>query len=712
MKRATEVQNTNPDEAGLDDDAFQNVIAVAVTDAISYIDEDVAPDREAATAYYRGDPLGNEEDGRSKVVMTEVRDVVQAILPSLLRVFLGSENVAEFTPTRQDTIAQAEQATDYVNHILRVDNPGFEILFGAFKDALIRKVGVITWYVDESKRVVENEFSGMSQEDVEFLQAAGPDEDLEVLSAEEDDPDPENPDAPPTMTIRVRRTLTSKRFVVEVVPPEEFLVSREARDLDTSPYVGRRRELPLADVVAMGYDLNEVIDNAGTSTGFEMNTEREARNPVIDNGNAASEADPMMRKVLYTESYIRCDRDGDGIAELRRVCTLGDAHHILHDEIWDGMVPIALFCPDPEPHMVIGYSMADQVADLQEIKTAVVRNTLDSLANAIHPDTAILDGAVNYDDALNTEVGRLIRIKQIGAYQPMQQPFIGPQALEVINYLDRVRAQRTGITEATQGLDPDALQSTTKAAVTAATQAAQQRLEMIARIFAETGLRRLMRGLLRLVIAHQDEARIVRLRGSFVPVDPRYWDADMDVAVDPALGTGNVAERVAALQGIFQTQVGIIQQLGPDNPLCGFAEVRHTLGKMVNLQGFKDDSRFFKPFGQAEAEALKQQQAEAAKNAPPPSDPASMLAQVEQSKVAQRAQSDSQKLQLQAMKAQMDDDRERDRMAQDFTLKSADLANKQITAAQERAMRFEQERQRNMMGAAQQQPAPQQPGGA
>ena len=702
MRREIVIPAIEPGEP-MTDEAFQAVVKAAADDAVRYIDEEVAPDREAATAYYRGDPLGNEEEGRSEIVMTEVRDVVQAILPSLLRVFCGSDQVGEFQPRLATKVEEAEQATDYVNYIFYVDNPGFSILFSAFKDALVRKTGIVKWYVEEKTKIEEADYDGLTAEQLQALMNA---DDVEVIKYEQED-GPEDDETgegnvgeemqtEPLFEARIRRYYDEKCFRVCVVPPEEFLIARDARSEDDASYIGHRRELPIADIVAMGYDLDEVLENAGASSGFELNTEATTRNPALyPQVTEAASGDPLMRKVLYTESFIRVDKDGDGIAERRRVCSIGNAYYVLHEEVWDDMVPFAIFCPDPEPHMAIGYSIADQVADLQEIKTNVVRNTLDSLAQTIHPRMVVVETAVNMDDVLNTETGSIIRARAPGMVQAFSEPFVGQQAMPIIDYFDQIKAARTGITAASQGLDPDVLQSTTKAAVTAMTQASEQRLELIARIFAETGMKRIMRGLLRLIIRHQDRERLVRLRGKFVPVNPQYWDAEMDVAISVGLGTGNAQDRLAALNLISQKQEQIIQMTGPLNPLCTIMELRNTYADMAKISGVKNVERYFRSPTMEEISQYQQEQ-----QPPPAPDPTEMLAQVEAEKTRADIVNNDKKVALEFIKARMQDDRERDKLDADVELRAAEMQARvgaQVNMAQIKA---DMERQRTLDNAA------------
>ena len=656
------------EDIGLSDEEYQGAVKAAIDDATDYIDGEIAPEREKAQRYYRGDPFGNEEEGRSQIVMTEVRDTVLAMLPSLMRVFTSSEKPVEFAPRQAEDIPMAEQATDYVSYVFNVDNPGFSILHSAFKDALKSKLGVFKWYTEATTTVRQKDYSGIDQMQLNFLQQDPSIQIVSVVQTGEGGPDPLTGLPSPIFSATIMQRVKTKRQKVECVPPEEFLIARNARDLDTADYVGHRTFKTMSELIEMGYDREVIEEHGGSSGTFELNAEAQTRNPGLRDwfgGSEATDADPAMRRYYYVESYMRIDRDGDGIAELRRICTIGGGAHIIHDEIVED-VKFAVICPDPESHMVIGSSIADQVMDIQLIKSNVVRNTLDSLAQVIHPRTVVVEGQVNIDDVLNVETGGIIRATQPGMIQELGSTFVGQQALPIIAYMDDMRASRTGISKASQGLDADVLQSTTKAAVTATMSAAQERLEMVARIFAETGIKRLFRGLLKEIIQHQDEARVVRLRNQWVPVDPRSWDAEMDMVVNVGLGTGSIEQRLAVLMAILAQQKEVVQLMGPANPFVTIKQIRNTMAQILELQGFKDPSRYFKEITPEEEAALAQPQDE-------PADPTQMLAEVEVQKIQADIEIAKMKAQLEIEKQRAENDREQDRLEADIWLKVQEM---------------------------------------
>lgn len=658
------------DAGPMSEEAFQGAVKAAITDAEDYIDDEIAPQRRLATKFYRGDNFGNEEEGRSQVVMTEVRDTILAMMPSLLRVFTASEKPVEFSPRKAEDVPMAEQATDYVSYIFNIDNPGFSIMHSWLKDALTTKLGVVKWYTATTYDVRENSYSGLDQAQINVLQTDSTVSSLEAVQTGEGEPDPMTGLPSPLFDVFVRRQIEHKRQVVECVPPEEFIIARNARDLDSADYVGHRSLKTMSELVEMGYDRDEIEQNGNTSSSFDLNDEAQTRNPGLREflGGASETSDPAMRRYLYVESYIRIDKDGDGVAELRRVCTLGEASYILHDEVAED-VRFAVICPDPEPHMVIGSSIADQVMDLQLIKSNIVRNTLDSLAQTIHPRTAYVEGAVNTDDLMNVETGGLVRVTQPGMIQELGSTFVGQQAMPILAYIDDIKASRTGMSKASQGLDADVLQSTTKAAVTATMSAAQERLEMVARIFAETGVRRLFRGLLKEIIRHQDRVRVVRLRNSWVPVDPRAWDADMDVVVNVGLGTGSIEQKVQTLMAVLAQQKEILQTLGPNNPIVSIKQMRNTIAQILELQGVKDATRYFNEI----TPEIEQQMAQPQQPAP---DATQILAQVEADKIKKDIEIADKKMAVEIATQKAADDRERDKLETDVWLKSYEMGLK------------------------------------
>ena len=692
-------------KAGMEDERFDQIVREAIEDAVTFIDSYVAPVRERASAYYEGSPLGNEEEGRSQIVMREVADVVDSVKPSLMRIFAGGDTVVDYEPVTKEDEEAAAQATDYVNFVFNQDNPGYQITYNAITDALIRKTGIFVWYPDTSYDVKEETYTGLTNEQAMMLEQ---DDEVEVIEASHIVEADEYGVAVDKIDLRIRRTRKDVRIRVESVPCEEFICSVDAIDEENATLIGRRKMATVSELVAMGYPLELVTEYGGVGDAFDNNLERFQRNPALSRFDEDNSMDRAANRVLYVEAYIKIDKDGDGIAELRKVCTIGGNYKVVHEEMVTER-PIALICPFPEPHTLIGSSLADKVMDIQRMKTGVMRNMMDSLAQSIHPRTAVVENQVNLEDVMNVETGAIIRMKQAGAVTPFTQPFVGQAAQGVLDYLDQIKTARTGISQASRGLDAEALTNQTATGVAATVSAAQDSVELIARNFAETGIKRLFKGLLKAIIQYQDKPRMIRLRGKWVEVDPRTWNAGMDARVNVALGRGTEQQKLSMLMQVKQAQEAIVQAMGPANPLVGLTEYRNTLDQILTLAGFKDTSRFFKEVDEQQAAQMM-----AASQKP---DPAQVLAQIE----AQKAQVDmaiaQDKARLEWEKAKLADDRERDKLDAEIILKAAEIYGKyqqQVDVAQIKAdIDRDREAMRQAQGMMRQQamqpPMPSQP---
>jgi len=695
----------------MDDAELQAIITQDLTDAISYVDSDLSPTRARGTEYYRGDPFGNEVEGNSKVVAMEVRDTVSAMLPSLMRVFFSSENVVEFTPRGPEDTKMAQQATDYVNYIYQNDNSGFLTTYAIFKDALVRKCGIAKFYWTDDEKVQIDDYTGLDEQTLQMVMqepdaqvkivVSYPDPDIDEMQMTTIDPmtgQPVTMPAPMLHDVQVKRVTKDGRITVMAVPPEELLLDRRARSFDDATIIAHRQMATVADLLAMGYDQDEIDENI-SSSDLDSNDEYLARQP-LSTTFGENAANPMMQRVLYIEAYSRVDYDGDGLPELRKICCMGSGYKVVRN-LPASYIPFADFPCDPEPHTspLEAMSIFDITHDLQEIKSEILRNTLDSLAQSIHPRTAIVEGQVNIDDVLNNETGAIIRMRAPGMVQAMSTPFVGQAAFPMLEYMDQIREDRTGMSKAAMGLNADALQSSTKAAVAATVSASQSRIELTARILAE-GMKKLFKGILFLVVTHQDKARIVRMRNEFVTIDPSHWETSMDASINIGLGNGDTNERLQGLMMIMAKQEQILKDLGVQNPLVTPQQFSNTLRKIVELSGFKDASSYFQDIP--------------ADYVPPPppapkATPEELLAQVQAESIKADIQKKAAELELKRQQMMMDDDLKRDQMAQDLYLKKYEIElkyNSQISTAEiDAAQNIDREAIRQQAALAQQQAA-------
>ena len=658
---------------------LQSIIKSEMDSAKDFI-EQIGQERDEATRYYLGKEPSATSELQSEFISTDVRDSILFMLPSIMRTFFGTKKVVEFVPHSAEDIPIAKQQTDYINYIIQEKNPGFHVLYSAFKDALVRKTGFIKAYWDDSITSTCHEFSNLSPEaytallmedDVEIMDESMTMESTSIM--DEMTGEEYTQEVPVSYDLKIRRVKAKDQVVIEAIPPEEVLISRSARDLHTAPYVAHRMVKTVSELVAMGYDKDDMEQYTGGGTDIDTAEweAEQARNP-LGNMSYPDRPDPAGQDVLYVEHYLFYDLDDDGIDERIRVCTVGNGMNIVNSMAWDDL-PITIFSPDPEPHTVIGSCPADYLIPIQAAKSQIMRDTMDSLGQSIFPRMGIVEGQVNIDDVLNTDIGQPIRMRAPGMVQPFAVPFVGKEAFPVLGYLDEAKENRTGVSKAAAGLNADALQSSTKAAVSATMSASQGRIEMICRHFAEGGLKDLFNLVNNLVIKNQEKEDVFRLNNEFIEVDPRYWDANKDIVVNVAISKGSDEEKMQVLAQMSSKQEQILQTLGPQNPMVSLQQYANTLARIIEMAGFKDTSSFINtdiPPMPPQQEQQKQ-------------DPAELLAMAE----IQKAEAETQKVMVQAqrdmvdaetdrMKIIMDDDFKRDSAEADIRVKAAELQAK------------------------------------
>jgi hypothetical protein len=679
---------------------LQAIIENEIDNAIGYINTETVEERRDALMAYNREPYGNEVEGRSTIVTGEVAEAVDGALPQLLRVFTQSDDVVRFEPKAPGDEEKAKQATEYCNWVLMNDNPGFEVFQTWFKDALLQKAGVIkVWWNDETS-VDKEKYENLSEEELTLLLADGQ---MEVVKQRQTQigevPVPPTPEqmmlaqqtgVPPEMTMQpvfsynvtVKKINKKGSVKVENVPPEEFLISKKARRIADAPFVAHRRLTTRSELISMGFKADE-IDELPAYDDLTFTPERVARFPNGEQPDDPS-LDTSMDEIETFECYIRTDYDEDGIAELRRVFYAGGT--ILENEEAD-FIPFCSICPIPMPHKFFGHSLADRVVDIQKIKTTITRQMLDNLYLSNNARMAVVDGQVNLDDMLTVTPGGIVRVKNNAAITPLQVPLVAGQAFPMLAYMDEIQQKRTGVTQASQGLDPNILQNTTATAVAMVQNAGAAKVELIARIFAETGVKDLFKSILHLVCKYQDKERIVRMRGKFVAIDPREWSNEYDLTVNVGLGTGNREQQMAMVAAILQKQEQIMSQMGIANPLVSPSQYRNTLGRFIESAGFKDTSEFFREITpEMEQQLLQPQQPQ-----PDPATAALMQQAQAQMQVTQaKAQADIQvaqakaqaDIQLQREKAAADIQLEREKAAAQLQLKTAEFqAEAQLKAA-------------------------------
>ena len=517
-------------------------INAEITDSLGY-DGEISEQREKAQEYYYALPFGNEVDGRSQYVDSTVQDTIEWIKPSLMRIFGSGDEFVKFTPHGPEDVDAAAQATDYVNYVFSKDNNGWEIMYSWFHDALLQKNGIVKVWWDEYEEPQREEYQNLSDMEFGYLIT---NDDVEVL--EHTVIESEDGISEPYHDVVIVRNNYDGRVRIENVPPEEFLISREAKSIEDARFVCHRVRKTLSELRIMYPDQDFGPEDLGSGDDDAyFSAERLSRYEFDDSENYGfgGNEEEALREYWLHESFIKTDYDEDGIAELRKVCSVGS--YVFSNEEIDKK-PFVSITPLKIPHKFFGLSIADLVMDLQLIKSTLMRNLMDNAYNQNFGRYAVMEGQANLDDLLTQRPGGIVRVKSPNAIMPLATPPLEPYSFQMLGYLDEVRESRSGVNKNTQGINADALTShTTATAVNAVMTNAQSRVELIARQFAETGVKQLMNCIYELLLKYQDKERVVMLRNQWVPVRPDMWSDKMDCTVSVALGNGSKDQQMAHL---------------------------------------------------------------------------------------------------------------------------------------------------------------------
>jgi hypothetical protein len=554
-------------------------------------DSALSNDRAEAIDYYLGQPFGNEEEGRSQVVSYDVQDTIESALPQLLKVFVAGDKVVQFDPKGPEDQEAADQETDYVNHVVMEKNEGFKVFYVWFKDALLSKNGYVKVYSEEEEEEEEYDYKGLTDAQLQMLASdektevlehtayADPSVNMDILyqQAAMNGVDPMTIMQPMLHDVKLKVTESKTEIYIDNVAPENIMVSVEVSgpNLQDAKFVQHREVMQLADIAETfdkPLDYIKSIMSDLRDTFEEESNARDIYDEEYDRAIAPEEG-------LVKDTYIKLD------GERYRVVVLGNT--ILYKEKCE-YVPFACITPMIMPHRHIGRSYADLTMDIQLIKSTLIRGQLDNMYLANNGRYAISD-RVNLDDMLTSRPGGIVRVDGDPGtgIMPLSHPPLPASSFGMVEYMDSMKEKRTGITAYNQGLDSNSLNKTATG-VAQIMNASQQRIELVARTFAETGVKELFKLVHHLVRTTLTKPDIIRLRNKWVEVDPREWKARKDLSISVGLGAGNKDQQLVHLTSILQMQKEAIA-VGLTNP----EKIYNALAKLTQNAGFKNPEEFW-----------------------------------------------------------------------------------------------------------------------
>lgn len=561
--------------------------------ARQYQTDELQPDRELNMNRLLGRPMGNEEDGRSQVISTDVWDAIEGVMPALLKPFTSTDEYVKFTPVGEEDVPGAEQETDYINHLIAHKNNGYMLFYRWFWDALTCKYGIVEYCWEEDISSTTERYEGLADEELAIL-TQNPNVTIEAISSR---PDPMAqpsmdqmgvPTTPPMVhDVTIRVTETEGHARIYNVPPEEFIFNADlsTQSIKDARFVQREVFKTISDIRELGYEIDDDIVDDGQDyfTSIERSNRFDNWRDYTDHGTTTE--DNPNRLVLFKTTYCRHDLNGDGIAELLKIVRIGDT--ILEMGETEEIPFSAIHC-HIIPHKFAGVAKADVVVPVQDLKTTLWRQALDNIYG-INSNRTFVSSRVDLDDMLSNPLGGIVRVDADTAHGhavsvPIQ-PIVGI-IQPMIEYADTVKENRTGFTRYSSGMDADSLNKTATG-ISKIMDASQQRNEMQARIFAE-GVKDLMLGLHGLVRRHATKQEIVQLRNKWVPVDPRNWKTRKDMTVSVGIGTGDKQQTIQNMKLIGEVQEKVMP-LG----LADKKSLYNALRRGVEAMGYKDVAQFF-----------------------------------------------------------------------------------------------------------------------
>jgi hypothetical protein len=636
----------------MEDRELVSIIAAYRHDSLGYDDGDLANERENAMNHYHGRAYGDEKQNRSQVVSKDLSETVDWAMPAIMKVFVQSGNIAEFIPTTAESENQTQLESDYVNQVIMQDNNGFLVLHDAVKDALLLKNGYFKHYWSEIEKIVEEEYEDLTPDElVRIYTELSERGEIEVVEQEEIMV--LGPQGYDISTYRVKFQIkeVTAQCVIEAVPPEEVRISKRCRgSLQESNFTEHVTRKTRTQLIEMGMDQDFVYSLAAYDSTTSNDGQRYARDSVVDESDdyIGTSNDKSMNEIDFCEAYVRVDYDDDGIAELRKVVTVNDK--IPPGDDWNekiDAVPMTGMVPKRIPHRHIGESLDDDLEDLQRIKTVLTRSLLDN-AYLNNNQEWLVNERVNLSDFLKSTPGGLKRVKGEqpvdGSASPVAVTPIINQILPAIAYIDQVKGDRTGIDRTTTMIDPDVLKQSTAGAIAENVNRASQKIEMITRVLAESGVKELVIRVQEILRAHQKDTITSKIRGQFQEVTPSQWPERKNAKVIVGIGTGTEEEKQQKLAFLSQEQQKLAQ-MGLVMPIHAF----NLFQDQARAMGFDMPEKYAANPQSKEFQQYQQMQAQQQQGQPNP------LAEAEQVKGQFKLQSDQMIAQVKMQMKQMEE---------------------------------------------------------
>ncbi len=665
-------------EFGIDLEHVISELNTEIEDSVNFIFSEFGDEWERAERYYAGGTDMPAEPGRSQVVKTEVRDSIRALKPSIMRTLLHARKPVEYLPTTVFGADLADQQALYVNQLFWA-NDGYNVLLSATSESMKKKIGPVKTYWEPDPIPKYIKATKVTAQDIEAVRNA-PDCDIIELSDS-----PLEGEMLPGLggvelyDIEFYKYYENGRIRMEAFPATEYFVSRNATGHEDGSIHGHRRDVTVGEALTLGleYDEWEKLSPDDPEQNEHVGESTARRGYAVNSADDLESSDLANHKFLLTECY--CSYDLDGTGQLQKyVFWFGGTNYeyLSHEKIEDFAIDVVQI--DPVAFTSIGRSIADLTMAEQDFNTSILRAVGDNFHMANNPRPYANPMLVDFNDLMNNAIGAPIKVKAGGDIGTYNIPFTGQQGLPFLQYLEMDVQTKVGVTKASQGLDPDAMQSTDKEAVRNTIMMAQGQTEFIVRNILETALISMFKKLLKLSVRHMDRNQVVRSQGMIIPVDLALIDPDLVAIPNVGLGAASPEQKLQGLMFFLGKQEQYMEKFGFDNPFVSLEQVYNTYEDIAEITGFTNVGRYFKiitpdieqQLAKRQEEAQKQQQEQQA-NAQfmDPSKAAISIesgrARIKQLEILADREKVAKDAQARAIEWQGDDDYKRDKLAQD-----------------------------------------------
>ncbi|MEM6603678.1 MAG: hypothetical protein AAF621_06470 [Pseudomonadota bacterium] len=599
----------NEEEVGRDADGqvdlvdFANQVKGLVDDCDNYLSQ-LSNTRQRALEYYNGTMSDLVADtGRSSVVSKDIREEVKKLMPSVMRTLFSNDKIVTYQPVDQESEDQAEQATDYVNYKIVPKCGAEDAIIDALMDAILLKTGILKTVAYTERISKQYKYTGQPENVVIALEADPNNQITDLIASPETDPDVLMID-PQAMLydFTLKRTEEVVRPCMEAVQRDRFLIYPSAQSIEESPIVGEKEYVTRSDLIERGYDRDK-IDDVSEHLDEDITSDRFYREGDDYGSDLQGNRNRSQQLILIFTVYVKYDLNDDGISELYKVVLLDEGTEKYHENaILDiqevDEVPYFPVKIEREAYQFEGRSLSEDLVDIQRINTSFLRAIIDNTYWQNNQQPVVDYNALTEEGleaVYNPEFGRPI-IAQNGGSESikfLQVPFIADKVFPIMSYMKEMKKARTGISEASGGLDPETLRQMTATSAGIINEGSLAQSEMMIRTLARGGIKDAFRSLLRLVIQHTDRAQTLKIKGEWVTYDPRVWNSEMNCCVNVGLGAGSKERDLGIMNTVLALQEKLFAAFGADNPFVKPEQVYNVLEKITESAGLPSASPFF-----------------------------------------------------------------------------------------------------------------------